>query len=687
MLAAPLFKITINSVELIIKANLSVLEACKYAGFFLPRFCYHESLSVSGNCRMCLVELKNAVKPTAACVLPLANEMVIFTNTPLVLKARENILETLLIHHPLDCPICDQAGECDLQDQAVKFGLDTTRYYFFKRSVETKYLTPIISTIMTRCIHCTRCVRFSTEILGIESLGTLNRGGGTEIGNYASLGLFSEISGNVIDLCPVGALTSKNYSFKYRPWELRFVESIDLTDSLGSNIYINFKNINIARIMPKLNFNLNNNLITDNARYFFTALNSQRLLKSYTTLFPETVSQDKLLFYIKNYLKSQLTTSMNLIIVDEYLDLKSLQLAKILSYLKNIKVKAFKRVGIKTNLYILNSNNTKISDVNTIIDKIFLISCNLKIESAILNSKIRIKFLKADIQIYNLLGIYKLNYFAQFFNLNLNSFLQILEGKTNYLSELLLTSINSFFFIGETLFRRGLNCFHIITNLQKRLMNVRLLNISSGPNSEGVGFSNISNITKKDFIYSKQIFSLNVKETFQIYKYYNLSAAQISLYNTHGVHFVSKFVTTLLPLLPHFYSSYLYINLEGRAQKTGQIFPLVSETKNKPQLEITKELIDFLLHLKTLSPTTFASLLSFNEFNENLISNSNLFNQLTPVFGKLGCKFNQAAARVSLYPGKQYIEDFYLYSKLTVHSDLLAKCSTEIRSQHTNFSI
>ena len=634
---------------------------------------------------MCLVELKNAIKPTAACVLPIANDMIIFTNTPLVLKARENILETLLIHHPLDCPICDQAGECDLQDQAVKFGLDTTRYYFFKRGVETKFLTPIISTIMTRCIHCTRCVRFSTEILGLESLGTLNRGGGTEIGNYASLSLISELAGNVIDLCPVGALTSKNYAFKYRPWELRFIESIDLTDSLGSNIYIHFKTTQIARILPKLNFNINNNLITDNARYFFTSLNSQRLLKSYTTLFAENYGQDKLLFYIKNQLKTQLKTNASLLLIDESIDLKSLQLATLLSYLAPLKVKAFKRTGVKSNLYIFNGNNTKINDLNKSIDKIFLISCNLKIESALLNSKVRIKFLKSDIQIYNLLGSYKLNYFLQFFNLSLNNFLQILEGKANFLSALLLSSVNAVFFIGETLFRRGFSSSHLIRILQKRLMNVRLLNIFAGANSEGLHFSNIASVTKKDFYYASQIISINLKETVQVYKYYNQSLGQISLYNIHGVNLLAKFITTLLPLLPHFYNTYSYINLEGRPQKAEQLFPLVSSVKNKPQLEINSELMDFINSFKEFSPNTIDNLFSYNKFNQNLISQPKLFNDLNPFFVKLWPNFIASSARVALYPVKQYMEDFYLYSKFTLHSDLLSKCSYEVRRQHTNF--
>jgi NADH-quinone oxidoreductase subunit G len=211
--------IKINNKIFFVKKNITLLEACKYVGITIPRFCYHESLSISGNCRMCLVEIEpNAnLKPVSACTLTITEDMHILTDTPFVKKARENVLETLLLHHPLDCPICDQGGECDLQDQTKMYGLKNSRYFFNKRGVEDKFLGSFIKTIMTRCIHCTRCVRFSDEFVGKRILGTLNRGQHTEIGPYISTVFDSNISGNVIDLCPVGALTSKIYAFKARP--------------------------------------------------------------------------------------------------------------------------------------------------------------------------------------------------------------------------------------------------------------------------------------------------------------------------------------------------------------------------------------------------------------------------------------------------------------------------------------
>jgi NADH dehydrogenase (ubiquinone) Fe-S protein 1 len=264
--------IKINNSHFLVKKNISILEACKYVGITVPRFCYHETLSVAGNCRMCLVEVENNPKPISSCTRPVEKNMSIFVDTPLVKKARENVIETLLLNHPLDCPICDQGGECDLQDQTKVFGSDYSRFFFNKRGVEDKNCGPLIKTIMTRCIHCTRCVRFGSEVAGVDFLGTLNRGTSTEIGSYAPNIFASEISGNVIDLCPVGALTSKPYAFKARPWELKINETIDITDSTGSNIYVNFKETEILRVLPKNNSEINENLISDKTRFSYDSV-------------------------------------------------------------------------------------------------------------------------------------------------------------------------------------------------------------------------------------------------------------------------------------------------------------------------------------------------------------------------------------------------------------------------------
>ena len=254
-------KVFVNNIEVCVEPNTSVLKACEALQIEIPRFCYHKKLSIAGNCRMCLVEIEKSPKPVVSCAMPVMEGMKIFTDTPLVKKAREGVLEFLLLNHPLDCPICDQGGECDLQDQAMVFGSDSSRFYDLKRGVHDKKLGPLIKTIMTRCIHCTRCIRFATEVAGVEDLGTVVRGTDTEIGTYIEKIFKSELSGNVIDLCPVGALTSKPYAFKARPWELKTEISVDTSDGLGSDIKIDFKSNEIVRVTPHfvnhLEFNAN----------------------------------------------------------------------------------------------------------------------------------------------------------------------------------------------------------------------------------------------------------------------------------------------------------------------------------------------------------------------------------------------------------------------------------------------
>jgi NADH-quinone oxidoreductase chain G len=335
------WNIRINGFNYAIKEDTSILDACKHVGITLPRFCYHESLSIAGNCRMCLVIAERAEplkltekdlppKPTTACALPVDEELEdfeIFTETPYVRRAREGILETLLLNHPLDCPICDQGGECDLQDQTKQLGGDRSRFWWNKRGVEDKYFGPLIKTIMTRCIHCTRCVRYAAEVAGVETLGTFNRGTGTEIGNYASHIFNSEISGNVIDLCPVGALTSKHYSFKARPWELRSNESIDLTDNCGSSVYVNFKETEIVRVIPKPNSNINDSIISDKARFSYDSLNNQRLHRIFEFSSNKTVKvEEKDWSSLLDNIELLMNNSSEKItfVVDENLDLESL---------------------------------------------------------------------------------------------------------------------------------------------------------------------------------------------------------------------------------------------------------------------------------------------------------------------------------------------------------------------------
>ncbi|XP_052189773.1 NADH dehydrogenase [ubiquinone] iron-sulfur protein 1, mitochondrial [Diospyros lotus] len=260
-----------------IPKGMTVLQACEVAGVDIPRFCYHSRLSIAGNCRMCLVEVEKSPKPVASCAMPALPGMKIKTDTPLAKKAREGVMEFLLMNHPLDCPICDQGGECDLQDQSMAFGSDRGRFTEMKRSVVDKNLGPLVKTVMTRCIQCTRCVRFATEVAGVQDLGMLGRGSGEEIGTYVENLMTSELSGNVIDICPVGALTSKPFAFKARNWELKGTESIDVSDAVGSNIRIDSRGPEVMRILPRLNEDINEEWISDKTRFFYDGLKRQRL--------------------------------------------------------------------------------------------------------------------------------------------------------------------------------------------------------------------------------------------------------------------------------------------------------------------------------------------------------------------------------------------------------------------------
>jgi NADH-quinone oxidoreductase subunit G len=274
-------KMTIDGTEIEVEDGITVLQACEQAGVEIPRFCYHERLSIAGNCRMCLVEMERAPKPIASCAMPVGEGMVIKTNTETVKKARNGVMEFLLINHPLDCPICDQGGECDLQDQAMAYGFDHSRFKENKRSVTDKNLGPLVETHMTRCIHCTRCIRFSTEVAGVEVLGATGRGENMEVGTYVEKAISSELSANIIDLCPVGALTSKPYAFEARPWELTKTESVDVLDAVGSNIRVDSRGREVMRVLPMLNEDVNEEWISDKTRYACDGLARQRLDKPY----------------------------------------------------------------------------------------------------------------------------------------------------------------------------------------------------------------------------------------------------------------------------------------------------------------------------------------------------------------------------------------------------------------------
>ena len=394
-------KLKVNDIDIEVEDGLTVLQACEQAGAEIPRFCYHEKLSIAGNCRMCLVEMEKSPKPIASCAMPASDGMIIKTSSEMVEKARKGVMEFLLINHPLDCPICDQGGECDLQDQALYFGKGETRFENSKRAVSDKNMGPLIKTTMTRCIHCTRCVRFANEVAGVEDLGATGRGENVEISTYLEKAVTSELSGNLVDLCPVGALTSKPYQFVARPWELTKTESVDVMDAIGSNIRIDSRDGKVLRILPKNNESINEEWISDKSRYAIDGLSKQRLdtpfIKINNKL--QRVSWDEA-FEVINSKISKISSENCVGVVGNQVEneaifafrelFKKLNLNKILPFQKKL---TFSK-GNRSN-YLFNS---KIEGLDKC-DYLLLIGANPRVDSAILNARIRKNYIHRDLKI------------------------------------------------------------------------------------------------------------------------------------------------------------------------------------------------------------------------------------------------------------------------------------------------
>ena len=397
-------KITINGKEIEFEKGMTVLQACELADVEIPRFCYHEKLSIAGNCRMCLVEMEKSAKPIASCAMPAAEGMNIKTNTAYVEKARKGVMEFLLANHPLDCPVCDQGGECDLQDQSMYYGVDKSRFVENKRQVKEKYMGPLIKTQMTRCIHCTRCVRFATEIAGVPEIGAIGRGENMEITTYLEKALESELSANVIDLCPVGALTSKPYAFEARPWELKKTESIDVMDAVGSNIRVDTYNWEVKRILPRLNNDINEEWISDKTRYSCDGLLKQRLdvpyIKKNNKLQKSTWDEaiSLLVRKIETLNSSEIAGHIGDMVNLE----NALSFKKLFTLLKSdnleFRERKFYINSSKKSNYIFNSSIKGIEKS----DLILLIGTNPRHEATMVNARIRKAFAQRRIPVYSI---------------------------------------------------------------------------------------------------------------------------------------------------------------------------------------------------------------------------------------------------------------------------------------------
>lgn len=443
--------IKINGQEQEVEQGMTVLQACEQAGVEVPRFCYHERLSVAGNCRMCLVEVKpGPPKPAASCALPVAPNQEIFTESEMVVKARKGVMEFLLINHPLDCPICDQGGECDLQDQAMAFGRDGSRYTENKRAVKDKYMGPLINTIMTRCIHCTRCVRFVAEVAGAEEIGLLNRGENAEISSLEQA-VDSELSANVIDLCPVGALTSKPYQYNARPWELKKTESVDVMDAVGSNIRVDARGNEVLRILPRLNEDVNEEWISDKTRYACDGLRRQRLDKPYIRGMDGKLKpaswQDAMAAVAKaaNGLKGEQIAALtgDQACVESVYSLKKLMELMGSPNLDCRQDGAKLDAGVRAG-YIFNTTIAGIEQA----DALLIVGSNIRWEAPIINARIRKRWLTGALQVATIGEQIKTTYDSDYLGAGPETLSAVADGSHPF-AEILKSAENPMIIVGQ----------------------------------------------------------------------------------------------------------------------------------------------------------------------------------------------------------------------------------------------
>lgn len=577
-----LIPVYINGTLYYFQNQISILDACRSVGIKIPRFCYHENLSIAGNCRMCLVEIHEVLKPIVACSTDISVNLIIYTDSPFILKARENILEFLLLNHPLDCPICDQAGECDLQDQAIFFGSNFGRNYFNKRGVEDKNLNHLIKTIMTRCIHCTKCVRFGEEICGVKFFGTLNRGANTEIGNYLVKLSLSEMSANVIDLCPVGALTLKNIPFQIRPWEIQVLESIDLSDALGSNIYLTYKGLDLCRVLPKKNKFINDAWLSNKARFYYDLTVKANAVPNNTFL--SSLHQSKILY-----------------LLNPDIDLNTLYTLKKLTFLhSNVSYKLLNCTNLKTNLFFWNTK-LRINSLNNNSKSIFfLLSTNLEIENPLLNIRLKSK-IKYGSKVISFGNSYFSTFPIRFIRFSITDIIQLIKGTHVFYSKTFLMS-ESIIFTNKTLYDR---LDSSLINLLI-LKNLKFYSISNFCNSEGSNILNGKKFNYKEFKMSSHVFGLGLDDTYLIRKF---------VFLFHNFYWVNKFSSNILSFLPR--NSWLnleinqlpglYINFEQRVQK----FLLVDVVYNQTPLSLIT-LISSFLNIKPFKRSKILKSFQFN---------------------------------------------------------------------------
>ena len=555
-------KVKVDGIEVEVESGTTVLQACEIAGKEIPRFCYHERLSIAGNCRMCLVEMEKSPKPVASCAMPVAEGQVIYTNTEMVKKAREGVMEFLLINHPLDCPICDQGGECDLQDQSVKYGGGSSRYDLNKRSVKEKYMGPLIKTQMNRCIHCTRCIRFAEEIAGVPDLGAINRGENMEITTFLEKTVDSELSANVIDLCPVGALTSKPYAFEARPWELTKTETIDVMDAVGSNIRVDTKGWEVKRILPRVNEDINEEWISDKTRYACDGLLTNRIDQPYIRKEGKLVQCSWDDAFLKISLEFSKTKKIGGLIggmtdLETIFSFKNLLSSISESSFVEFRQKDFYLDPAHPSNYLFNTTIAGIDES----DLVLLVGANPRLEATMINSRIRKNFVSKKLEVFSIGNPGDQTYKVNFLGDNLN-ILKDIENEKSIFVERIKLAKKPIIIIGESVLnsKQGKYVLETSKSILKKYNALSGLNILH-QNASSVGAIMLQAYNLNEDVLNNELLYLIGADEVEIDK-----KDKFIIYQGSHASKNTKLADVVLPGAAYTEKDGLYVNLEGRVQ-------------------------------------------------------------------------------------------------------------------------
>lgn len=657
-------KLLIDEHEVEVAPGTSILQACEKLAVEVPTFCYHPRLKIAGNCRMCLVEVEKSPKPVASCATPVAEGMVVHTKSNMVEKARKGVLELLLINHPLDCPICDQGGECDLQDLTLNYGPGNSRYKFYKRAVTNKYMGPFIKTVMNRCIHCMRCVRFITDIAGIPEIGSSGRGENTEVISYLDKSLTSELSGNIIDLCPVGALTNKPYAFHGRPWELTHTDSIDVTDGLGCNIRLDSRGGEILRVMPRINEAINEEWISDKTRFFYDGLKSQRLDAPYIKVNGKLIScsWSEAFAVIKEKI-SVLKPDQIAAISGDLADQESQLALRLLLDELGVKNRDCRPYGAlipydDRSQYLFNSTIQGVEQA----DAILLVGANPRLEATILNARIRKAVINNAAKVALIGNEIDLIYPYQFLG-NTAEVLQAIADDKHEFAAILKSAKNPIIILGMDCFKRSdLNAIlSSVNTLQKKYgITVNVLHASAAcvggldagftPLEGGKNTKEIIDLSKNGAV--KLVYLLNSDMSVDF-------GDAFVVYQGHHGDLGAHQADVILPGLAFSEKNSTYVNTEGLSQLTKAALPAPGDAKEDWKI------------IRALSESLGKSLPFDNvESLRKLFPKHNDHSLFVP--------FKVSTRNFSNEPFKPFIENYYMHDVISRHSKNMANAILEI---------